>query len=376
MIDRMNAIVVSDVHLGNTRIDDTKMIKALCDLFRPQRSYKAIIEEVNTFIIAGDLWDRLLNLNHPNLSAIIQGLVFILRECKRRQIRIYVLEGTKSHEWAQSELLVTLNRAASIEADLHYIKDLSIRHDERFDLNLLFVPDDLHHDHSIIYSQVQEKFREKALDQVDLAIMHGMFKHQVPAGLNLPCHDNSLYEALVKYAIFIGHVHIHTELGKIFAQGSFGRISHNEEEPKGYFHFWFDQDYVFHTEFIENTQAELFITVDCEGLDTSQTISKIAETVKQYGEDLTLRIKSEASNPIFANLNELYTAFPLVRFSEPKKIVEKKKTKQVELKGLSYTPIVINKDNIGKLIEERLTRKALDDPKLLKVIADAVEELR
>jgi len=374
--NKMNAIVISDVHIGNNRIDDNKMLKALRDVFCSQTSQNALIDSINTFFIAGDLWDRLLSLNHPNLDNIINSLTFILRECKRRMIRIYVLEGTKSHEWAQSELLVSLNRASGIEADLYYIKELSIWHDDRFNMDLLFVPDDLHHDHSIIYSQVDSKLKEKQLEQVDLAIMHGMFKHQVPANLNLPCHDNTLYENIVRYGIFIGHVHLRSELGKIYAQGSFGRISHNEEDPKGYYHFWFDEQHVFHTEFIENTQAELFITVDCSGLDTSQTLAKVQEVVRTVGEDVTLRIKSEASNPIFSNLSELYNAFPMVRFSEPKKIVEKKKVKKVELKHAAFIPTVINKDNIGSLIHERLKRKDFTDPKLLTIITKAVEELR
>ncbi|MCK9529114.1 MAG: hypothetical protein M0R77_00905 [Gammaproteobacteria bacterium] len=371
--EKLNAFVISDIHFGNTRIDNQRMAKALRDVLSDKNPK---FQYINAIFFAGDIWDKLLSLNNPDLPEIFNKFLAIFRDCKKKNISVFILEGTKSHEWAQSNVLDSLNTSSGICAQIKYIKELIVWYEERFQKNFLFIPDDLHHDHSIVLAQALEALKEKGLDCVDLAITHGMFKHHVPAGLSIPHHDNSSYEVIVKDGIFNGHVHTHSEVGKVYTQGSFGRISHNEEEAKGYYHFWYDENDVFHKTFIENTLAELFITVDCTGLNAEDSFKKVKALIAEKGEDMTIRIMSEGTNPIFSNMSELIKSFPFTRFSEPKKVKEEvdKETKAVDIKN--FTPIVINRENIGQLVLERADKKEDLAQDVRAALIDAIEALR
>lgn len=373
--ERMNALVISDVHLGRPNMDNRRLIDQVVAVF--ERSDE--MHQVNAAFIAGDWWDQLLTLNSPHVHDFVLGMTRILRACKERGVTLYVLRGTRSHDWDQNQWWVTINKSSGIEAELVYVDTLSVVHAERFGLNLLFVPDDLHYDHDVIYQQTLAVLKEAGLTHVDLAIMHGMFEHQVPAGLSLPCHNRERYEALVKHAIYVGHVHTHTELGRTYAQGSFSRTSQGEEEPKGYFHFWIDEQGRHQNVFIENREAELFITVDCMGLDAQGSIDRVRQVVQTHGTDLTLRIQSESTNPLFQSLNELYSQFPGVRFSEPKRVKPAELDKKKELAGRiseRIAPPVINRENIGKLIAERIERRGGLDADIAIKLQACVEQIR
>src|SRR5690606_24238089 len=102
-------------------------------------------------------------------------------------VAVRVLEGTPSHDREQSKRFVVINESVGkIGADLVYIDELSIRYEERFDMNLLFVPDELNHDPNITLAQVQELMAERNLEKVDFAFMHGQFEYQLPSHVKAP----------------------------------------------------------------------------------------------------------------------------------------------------------------------------------------------
>ena len=73
------------------------------------------------------------------------------------------------------------------------------------------------------------------LTKVDYAVMHGQFDYQLPKHITgMPRHDSQKYLDIVKHYIFIGHIHTHSVYDRIIAQGSFDRLTHGQEEPKGY----------------------------------------------------------------------------------------------------------------------------------------------
>lgn len=372
--ETFNSLTISDIHLYNPRISNQKMIDALDDVLK-QPCFKV----ANTIIFAGDYTDRRVTLDHPDNGTIIRGFARWCFACEEQDKEIWILEGTRSHDWGQMRTFFEMARIFTPNLKIRYFDKITVFKDERFDLDFLFVPDDIHHDHDVIFSMVEEQMQKANVQMVDFAIMHGMFESQVPEGLNLPCHKYENFDRIVRHAILIGHVHINSENGKMLAQGSFGRISHGEEQPKGYYHTWLDKEGVFHKQFIENKLAELFITVDCLGLTADQTFESVNTAILEYGSDVNIRIMSEAENPVFQNMDEMIRAFPMARFSTPKKIKPKESKPKIKL-GDKLDKIfnvpLINRDNIGKLVLDRSERRGVSTPELLSAMTKVIETIR
>lgn len=372
--DGFNALSISDIHLYNPRISAQKMIEGL-DHVLEQDCFKV----ANTIMFVGDYTDRRVTLDHADNGIIIRGFARWCMACEQQGKEIWILEGTRSHDWGQMKTFFEMARAFTPNLKIRYFDKITVFKDERFDLDILFVPDDIHHDHDVIFTMIEDQLRKNNLEMVDFAIMHGMFDNQVPEGLNLPCHDYSKFDPIVRHAIMIGHVHINSEFGKMLAQGSFGRISHGEEEPKGYYHIWLDKAGVFHKQFVVNPKAELFITIDCCGLTADQTLESVNTAILEYGSDVNIRIMSEAENPVFQNMDEVIRNFPMARFSPPKKIKQKESKPKIKL-GDKLDKIfnvpLINRDNIGKLIIDRAQRREKTIPEVLSAMSKVIENIR
>ena len=143
---------------------------------------------------------------------------------------------------------------------------------------------------------------ENQLENVDLAVMHGMFEHQCPPGIKLPTHTASRYEAIVNRKVLIGHIHQASARGKIMAPGSFDRLCHGDEGKKGHWRMTLNpnpsQDTI---TFVENKMAMTYLTVDCRGLSFDVAVEKLtAKLVVPIGSHIRILVK--AADPTAAIL--------------------------------------------------------------------------
>lgn len=342
--------VVSDIHLGHPRNPTSRIIRNLREAF-PDNAETA---ELDIIVMAGDVFDGLLQLPDDEVTDIKAWIAHVLRVCKKHDITLYVLEGTPSHDWKQSKLFQSLNEVTGIGADLKYVKSLSIEYEERHDLWLLFVPDEWTNSTETTLSQVHDLLRAKGLTQVDYAFMHGQFEYQLPAVVKAQKHSSEEYLKIVKHLIFIGHVHIHSRFERIIAQGSFDRLSHGEEGPKGHVRAYRrgpDHDVVF----VENEKALRFVTVKCEAMTLEDTLAEIAKQVEGLPEDSFVRVKGSWDNPIFTSMDTLIRKWPW--FTWDKQPVDDGEAEVAETlvdDEISYVPITITRDNVGSLLTDRL----------------------
>jgi DNA repair exonuclease SbcCD nuclease subunit len=355
VIKETNIAVVSDIHLGHPKNKAREIVKNLRNAF-PDNSETA---KLDIIFLAGDIFNDLLSLPDEDVIEIDLWISSLLRLCKKHNIILRVLEGTPSHDWKQSERFLTINNVAQIGTDLKYIKDLSIEYIESLNLHVLYVPDEWEDNTEKTLNQVQKLLDAKGLTQVDIAVMHGQFEYQLPPFIKAQKHSSDAYHKLVKELIFIGHIHTHSRNGKIIAQGSFDRLAHGEEEPKGHVRVSFRSNKEHVIKFVENTNAKKFVTVDCIDMDLEATLAKINQQVITLPELSYVRVEGNYSNPIFSNMEMLIRLYPTLIWS--KSVIEEKdeKEKNEEAEEI-FVPITITKENIVGLLLDRLVSSGVE----------------
>ncbi len=343
--------VISDIHLGHRRNSATNIIQNLQKAF-PRNAETAALDII---FLAGDVFDDLLSLNDSAVTEIDMWIVSFLKTCKLYDIVVVVLEGTPSHDWKQSMRFVTMNELADIGADLKYVQELSIGYIERFAISVLYVPDEWETSTEKTLDQVHALLKAKGLTQVDYAIMHGQFEYQLPAFVKAPKHDSQSYLAIVKELIFIGHVHEHSRFDRILAQGSFDRLSHGTESPKGHLRALVKPNGVREITFVENTGAMVFVTVRCLTMTLEETLDEISRVVMTLPETAMVRIEADVTNPIFTNMEMLVRRHPLITWNKLPRESEKEENVVVD-EIEEFVAITLTKENLPGLLLERLAQ--------------------
>lgn len=352
----IKAVAFSDVHTGHKTTPTANIISRL------KQQVQALLEDKPDFIfIPGDFFDHLLTLPEEGTKLIQSFIAWLLQFCKVHDIRLRVLEGTPSHDWKQNYLFVQINHDNGINADVRYYDKLDIGYEQDFDLHILYVPDEWDESTSVTLAQVKELLAAKGLQSVDLAIMHGMFEFQVPAHLQdrLPLHNQAEYESFVKYLIVIGHDHVHKRNGKVIVPGSFDRLRHNEEEPKGFIRFNISPKGKVDVVFIENTQAERYVTLDLTNLSVEQALLHIDDSIKALPEYAKVRLRYPENHPIAEHLTELTRTYSDVVWSKSKIDKEDKPNTVTVSDVLShqYTAIVLNRDTLHYKLMQEITEQ-------------------
>jgi DNA repair exonuclease SbcCD nuclease subunit len=349
--------VVSDIHLGSKRNPTSFIINNL----NRHLVTDAFLASIDILFLAGDVFDEEQYTYTAEYAQIGQWIARLIRKCHQFKVAIRVLEGTRSHDRGQSVLFVTLAEAMGKigkGVDLKYVNELSLEHIEKFNLTVLYVPDDLNSGNTqATLDQVKQLLAQHGLLSVDIAVMHGNFPHQLPGGIDhIPMHDYDEYSKLVRWLIFIGHIHICSVLGKVHAQGSFDRLSHNEEEPKGFFRAVLRKD-SYKVTFIENTSAAVYKTITCDADSVAENILKIDETVKPVPDGANLRIEANQGNPILDNLGLIKERWPMHNWASVVRGKDKKKAEPLLDHKLVYVPVTLDRQTLHPTLMGRLVQK-------------------
>lgn len=340
-------ISLGDVHLGHRQTSAVHIIRNLNRLIHDD-----LLKSLDAIFITGDLFDRQLQNGDDDVNAINRWITFLMFKCAAYDVWIYIVEGTPSHDRMQSQFFVEQKVNANIPVNLHYAKELEIVYNERFDAHILFVPDKWHPSTAVTLSQVKEQLAVKGLTQVDFAIMHGAFSYQLPSIVEEPTHDEAEYKKLVKHQILIGHVHIQTIQDNIFAAGSFDRICHNDEIPKGMFHFSVKDDGSFTYKFVENIWAKRYVTWDVHGLDTKELNFKVKDNLKDLPAASSIRLRCDPGDVANGDIESFRREYPNYDWQiTVEKATAKKNTVMESIRNFDMSEFVpITKDNILELL--------------------------
>lgn len=346
----------SDIHLGHPNTETIHILRNLEKAFPTS----AETEALDIVFFSGDVFDRLLNLPDDNVSEIEDWINVFLRRCKALNIIVRVLEGTPSHDWKQSKMFEKINRIGNIGCDVKHVTTLSIEYFEQFDKSVLYVPDEWEPEPDDTWKQVKDLLSINGLERVDFAIMHGSFPHQLPSHVKVPMHDPDRYLSIVKYIICIGHIHKPSIYDRIFTPGSFDRLSHNEEEPKGHIRFHLKENDEWNVVFIENKEAKIYKTISCLGLNIDDALEKVSNIAKELPKNSFVRIEAEKEDAIIVSLDVLKNKFPDLVWSTKVSVKNTSGKEMLIDMRAKFKGLDITKDNLFGLLIERIKNKNND----------------
>lgn len=359
---KIQYLVIGDVHLGSDRTKTVFIVKNLDEFFDHYRD-DSRFANIDAIFIAGDLFDKSLSLTSDDAYEILLWMGRLMRFCYRRKIALRILRGTPSHDREQaklSEVMYHFMKKSNQDFDFKYVDTLHIEKNEKLGLNILYVPDEWNSNNDVTLQQTKELMKSEDLHELDIAIMHGSFKYQLPfAPPSVPMHDEAAYLSMVKYHISIGHVHEFSTFDRIVAEGSFDRLNHGTEDPKGGVLFTIDENGSRY-EFIENHNAKVYKTIDLKHKDVDRSIIQVGKAVQKLPMDSYIRIKTTKDHPLYQAFGELQNKFPNFNFS---KLTKEDEQDAYELIANTvnldngYVPIHIHRDNIVGLVTETIMSK-------------------
>lgn len=371
---KLRISVISDIHLGHRKNKTEFIIGNLNQYF----SNESHLSSVDMVVLAGDVFDDLLLLSDEDVHLIDYWIARLLTICRKYGVIVRVLEGTPSHDRAQSKRFVVIKEILDGKThkplDLRYVDTLSIEYIPKFAIDVLYVPDEWNHSYENVLQQVKGLLSDKGLDKVDFSFMHGSFEHQLPTIVkNVPKHDAQAYLDLTRYLIFIGHIHTHSVYERIFAQGSFDRLAHGEESPKGFLTAQIEPSGDYQMTFVENITAKKFVTIACSDGEISEVLKDIDSFVKHLPAGSFIRLRLSKKSPIITSMDTVYGWWPTMQWST--KVVDDVLVPQdvIVTNNKFYMPVNINRHNLMELVLARLSASNLSDEETFRCITNLKE---
>lgn len=367
--------VISDIHLGHKNTKTEKIIANLRKVVLGDPSNK----DLDILFLAGDVFDNLMGLNDEDLHEIDYFIDALLRFCLKNDIALRILEGTPSHDWTQSLRFMTIAGITDLKGlDIQYIDNVHVEVNDKFGISILYVPDEIQPTTDKTLKLVIDTIQSKGLEKVDIAIMHGQFEFQLPAHIkHIPRHSSESYLALVRKVIAIGHIHTFSTYDRIVAQGSFDRLTHGQEEPKGYIKVKLTED-GFDLNFIENPDSQIYNTYDVTDFTLEEAFEFLEKTIRNLPALSSVRLKAFSVHPIFHNMNELVLRFPAITFT---RLIKDKVTgntseemEDLSLDNREYNPIALTKENLPSLLRDKLMIRFESDEKSLMKCTHLLKE--
>lgn len=367
--DNFVIMAISDVHFFHTRTKSPRMLSAIRTLFPDN----AETGKTDLLLITGDWFDHLVSLNDGDVYYAMEAIRWVLKICKKWDIEVRVLEGTSSHDRRQNILFESINVGEEIHAPMKYVNTLSIEYIERFELNILYLPDEWSHKAEITLEQARTLIQSRGLETVHFAACHGSATYQMPGIVSPAFHDAAVWSTLVSVQIFSGHIHTHSRYLKWMSVGSLERLGHGEEEAKGIVRMTYKNGVEVGYERLINRAAKIYRTLPCYDLDIGEIIALIDDQKDAAkGSAFRLEFPPEIiSQPLLDTLKE---TFPEYQFTELKR--GKKKSDKI-LSAFStdkFEIVPINPATVKPALSQFWGKKNLD-PKIIALSLSLIDTL-
>lgn len=346
-------LAISDVHIGHPKTTAAEIVEHLDDYFHAFGP-TCPFNDINMLFIVGDLWDDSIDLASNVLGVFLPWFDRLLSWAKRRDIIIIILEGTPRHDRKQSATLMSIISSSLHKPDCRYVPSLSIQRIEEYDLTVLYVPDKCRPTAEATARDVQTLLDEQGLEKVDIAMMHGMFRYQLGTiPMNNQVHDERFFLDRVKNYISIGHVHTYSTYERIVAQGSFDRLTHGQEEPKGAVLFHrIDGEWSYR--FVENTKAKKYVDLAVTG-DVDDMMKKISKLTDKLPHGSSIRLVGDPLHPIYQGLSTLAIKYPFYVFETKKAKKDERDAAPIVGDADDYKPVILNRNTITEAVHQEVS---------------------
>ena len=223
------------------------------------------IPEADLLVVGGDIFDTSLGLSEDHANVIISVFIEILRLAHQHGVTVQILRGTYSHDRNQCKIFETLYKKGHYTNSFKYVDILSCEYIESLDLKVLYIPDDLPYKSSeSCLDAIHKLLNDMNWAKFDYVFLHGYFRHRLPERIpRLPKCTFTIeqFKDIVSRYVVCAHVHTGDITENVIYNGSFERLAHGEEEPKGYIFITDDRKHA-KIEFVENKHATKFMTLD------------------------------------------------------------------------------------------------------------------
>ena len=305
-----NILSLHDAHFGHDNTTTAEIIDGWREALPDD---DAFLKTLDYFFIPGDLFDRLLHLPNHGVPLIRMELRRWLSLAQFYGFGIFVLEGTPSHDWKQSKMIESVALEMGFTGELRYVDRLCVER-SRKGHTILFVPDEWRANHQETYLEAVAAMQAFGVEQVDYCLFHGQFEYQFPE-LSLPCHNSDDWQKLIKHYLFAGHIHKPSIHGKILVAGSFDRLRHNEEHPKGHLRVTVRESGDDTITFVENKRAKIYLTEDVKDVPVENIFEHMVAFAKQFPLGSFLRMSGLRSQGLKTLCKQLEKLHPEYRWS-------------------------------------------------------------
>lgn len=251
------------------------------------------MDKIHFLLLDGDVTDTSMGLGDDAAQVVVSFFVELFKLAEDKGIPIVMLRGTLSHDRNHLRTIAALHEKYGFKTKLYYVEKLSIGLIEEYDLRIAYVPDNLPYKESDEAIDVlKEQMHTAGWDYVDYAFVHGYFRHVLPEGIprEPPCTFRVEQFSFVKRYVATGHVHTPSQRDNQFYNGSFDRLGHGEEEPKG-FMYVIDDGTNAEIHFIENEDATPFITYDLSHLSDDDATTTYGKKIAELDHRKTYHIR-------------------------------------------------------------------------------------
>jgi len=352
-------IVLSDIHLGHNKNPTSNIVDNLRAFFV---KHNKLIKKLDFIFIAGDIFDRLLPNHSDDFILAITWLKEVMFLCRQYDIALRILEGTPGHDWKQGKVLDRALDKLNHNIDYKYIDDLYIEQNSKTGLSILYLPDEYKHSGKETFKEILKLLAANELEQVDIVIMHGQFHYQLPMIVLESSHTEADFLSIAKHYIHPGHIHTPSVYDRIIPQGSFDRLTHNEEEHKGCVYANIAMNGKREFLFLRNENAMIFKTLRFKGKALNEIMTKLNTLLPELPDFSNVRLIVEGDDMLIKNLKDVQNNFLNLDIKIVREKIEDDKIKL--LASNEIESFEINRSNIKTLLFNELTKHNLTKKEL------------
>ena len=295
-------LALGDIHFGHQSNKTSYILESFRLYFLENHE---ILKELDYIFLNGDLFEKLLMTNSHEYNLVFLWLINLVEYCEKHNIGLRLLEGTPSHDNEQGKTMYEAIIKMKPNMNFKYIKDIEIEYIEDFGIHVLYVPDKNDKPASERLKIIHKLMKDLNIDKVDLAMMHGNFKYQLPMP-SIYMHDEEEYLKIVRFYICINHIHTASVYARILAPGSFDRMAHGEEEDKGALFISIENEDKMMFNFIKNKNARIQKTFYITDKDPEKALNKLHKELSKLPYTSFVRLITKFKLNISKKIKELY----------------------------------------------------------------------
>lgn len=304
MSDIVNAIVMADFHHGAP--DPQRFNYEIENWLLPSLDMTFAHVPIDYVVIAGDFFDRKMDMTHPATNIAFKTLYEIMNRCYHNNCALHILKGTRSHDHDQLDVvenMTCMHRLPNSDFRLVHIYREPVRVEILAEYYALMVPETYPRD----YAEYTTSLTRESSDTMhfhgrwDFAAFRDEVLNSERMIRSAPVHQTGDFERLISGPITGGHIHTGDHNRKIWYTRSVTRWRFGEPEPKGYLftsHKRGTHQFVVYQ--IDNPIAPQFTTLKCN-VNNEEKIYRKARELRTQGHSVKIKVTDASSYHVLQN---------------------------------------------------------------------------